>query len=221
MIDSDQGVGRGRRGRRCGKCHQMSLVAAAPIPTPLTVPSPRGRWWTPGQAGQCRGRVHQQCAQPQLAARAAQLLGGVDGRVGVHGRARDPGLPRRWRRSRRSGRSPAHGAVRDPGPAAVAAGRSGPPGARADPGLDAAWGHHGSGGTRRRAWAARRGSSTGWRCCRPSRRRSIAPRTPPCSRRSATPDSSSPAPMWSVGCWTPQRHWLVRCWPRCCWRSPA
>ena len=92
----------------------------------------------PRQAGQGRGRVQQQRPQPQPAARPAQLPRGVDGRVGLHRGARDRGLPRRRRHGRRAGGAAAHGAVRDPGPAAVAAGRPGPPGAGADPGLHAA-----------------------------------------------------------------------------------
>ncbi len=69
--------------------------------------------------------------------------------------------------------------------------------------------------------ADRRRSCMRWRCCRPSLPRSTDRRTPPCSRRSATPDTSSPAPMWSAGCWTPPPRWSVRCWQRCCCSSPA
>ena len=59
-------------------------------------------------------------------------------------------------------------------------------------------------------------SSMRWRCCRPSLPRSTDRRTRRCSRRCATPDTSSPAPTWSVGCWTPRPRWWVRCWQRCC-----
>ena len=55
--------------------------------------------------------------------------------MGVHRGARDRGLPGRWRDGGRAGGTAAHGAVRDPGAVAVAAGRPGAPGAGPDPGL--------------------------------------------------------------------------------------
>ena len=65
-------------------------------------------------------------------------------------------------------------------PAAVAAGRQGPPGARTDPGLRAAWCRHGAAAAVVAAWAVRRQSSTRWRCCRRSLPRSTDRRTPRC-----------------------------------------
>ncbi len=104
-----------------------------------------------GQVGQGRGRVQQQRSQPQPPARPAQLPRGLDGRVGVHRGARDRGLPGRRRDCRRTGGAAPHGPVRDPGAVAVAAGRPGPQGAGADPGLDAARYRHRRSRGRRRA----------------------------------------------------------------------
>ena len=122
----------------------------------------------PRQAGQGRGRVQQQRPEPQPQARPAQLSRSVDGRVGLHRGPRDRGLQRRRRHCRRTGGAPADGSVRDPGAVAVPAGRPGPQGAGADPGLHAARDRHGRGRGRRRAVGPDVPSSTCWRCCRRS-----------------------------------------------------
>ena len=146
-----------------------------------------GRIRGSGQAGQGRGRVQQQRSQPQPPARPAQLPRGLDGRVGVHRGPRDRGLPRRRRDCRRTGGAAAHGPVRDPGAVAVAAGRQGPQGAGADPGLHAARYRHRRGRGRRRAVGADVRRLRCWRCCRRSPPRSTVRRTRPCSRPCATP----------------------------------
>ena len=62
--------------------------------------------------------------------------------MGLHRRPRDRGLPRRRRDRGRGGGPAAHGAVRAPGPAPVAAGRPRTQGARADRGVAAACCRH-------------------------------------------------------------------------------
>ena len=89
-------------------------------------PQPAARRWC------C---LHEQLAQPQPPPRPAELPRGLDRRVGLHRGARDRRLPRRRRGGRRTRRAAAHGAVRDPRPAAVADRRPRAPGTGAHPGV--------------------------------------------------------------------------------------
>ena len=88
------------------------------------IESRHGRWGQPRTARRGRCRVREQLAEPQSPSGSAQLPRCVDGRVGLHRRARDRRVHERRGSRTRPGRADAHGSVGGARPAAVAVRRS-------------------------------------------------------------------------------------------------